>query len=87
MSFAKPLLVCSCIGTPIVNFLKDKSCAYLVTEKDENIKVESVIKTLQSINESELTQKGKNGYSYILENYSKRVVTEEYLSLINTLIV
>lgn len=87
MSCAKPLLVCSGKGTPIVNFLKDKNCAYLVTEKDENIKVESVIKILQSIKESQLMQKGKNGYSYILDNYSKRVVTEEYLSLINNLIV
>ncbi|ULT28246.1 glycosyltransferase family 4 protein [Sphingobacterium sp. E70] len=35
MACAKPLIVCSGEGTPIVNFLKDYNCAKIITEGNE----------------------------------------------------
>lgn len=85
MACAKPLLVCSGENTPIINFLKDKNCSFLVTEDDYSKKIEEISNFLKTTNVDDLTQKGMNGYSFIEANYSKSIVTSKYLEVINSL--
>ena len=49
MACERPLLVLSGEGTPIVNFLKDKGCAKLITEQDFGKKVDEMVSWLWSV--------------------------------------
>lgn len=86
MACSKPLLVCSSDNTPIINFLKDKNCAFLFTDKKIDDKVQKMAKLLRGIKYSNLEEMGKNGYSHIAENYSKDSVTMKYVSLADELL-
>lgn len=86
MACAKPLVVCSGENTPIINFLNDKDCAFLVTKKDVQFKVNSIANFIRSTPLSELDRMGKNGYVNIANNYSKEKVTGEYVNLVKSLL-
>ena len=86
MACAKPLIVCSGENTPIINFLKDKDCAFLITEKDLKSKVKTMVEILRNTFLTEFERMGKNGYINIANNYSKEKVTGEYVSLIKSLL-
>lgn len=86
MACAKPLMVCSGGKTPIVNFLKDKDCGYLITEKKLDKKVSEMIHIVKNTSKTELLQKGLNGYSHIEKDFSKNCVTNKYLELIEKLL-
>lgn len=85
MACAKPLMVCSGSRTPIVNFLKDKDCAYLITEKELDKKVSEMVHTIKNTSKTELSRKGLNGFSHIERDYSKICVTNKYFELIEKL--
>lgn len=87
MACAKPLLVCSGKQTPIVNFLEKYNCAKLITEKDYDRKVDEMVAWLKSINKSELVAMGKRGVDVINRYYSKNVVTQQYVDLVDKLLV
>lgn len=83
MACAKPLIVASGEDTPLYNFLKDKNCAELVTTNRNINFTEAVIKLA---NDKALREKlGLNGYKEILKNYSKGVVIDKYIKLIDSL--
>jgi len=86
MACAKPLVVCSGVNTPIVNFLNDKNCAFLVTDREINLKVSQIADILRNKPFSEFERMGKNGFTSISKNYSKEKVTGEYVTLIKSLI-
>lgn len=86
MACAKPLLVCSGENTPICNFLKNKNCAFLITEKNIEIKVQTMADILRNHTKEELSSKGQNGLGYIASDYSKSAVTDRYVDLINNLV-
>lgn len=86
MACERPLLIASSNDTPIVNFLMDKGCAKIVTEKDMTKKVEEMSDWLHHISKEELLQMGRNGRQIILKNYTKEIVTNMYADLINKLI-
>ncbi len=86
MACAKPLVVCSGENTPIINFLNDKDCAFLVTKKNVQFKVNSIANFIRSTPLSELERMGKNGYVNIADNYSKEKVTGEYAELVKSLL-
>jgi glycosyltransferase involved in cell wall biosynthesis len=86
MACAKPLVVCSGENTPIINFLNDKDCAFLVTKKNVQFKVNSIANFIRSTPSSELERMGKNGYVNIANNYSKEKVTGEYAELVTSLL-
>lgn len=86
MACAKPILVCSGENTPIINFLQDKDCAYIITEKDNNLKTKKLANIIRNISLSELKSKGNNGLLYIEENYSKQHVTQQYINLAEKII-
>ena len=85
MACAKPLLVCSGVGTPIVKFLQECDCAKLITTKDENQKIEEMREWLHMVSRERLAEMGKNGLSVIQGRYSKEVVTDMYVDLVNSL--
>lgn len=86
MACAKPMLVCSGKETPIINFLKDKDCAFLIEERDINKKTDQIVKLLKTITKDELNVMGKRGLSDINLNYSKEVVVDLYINLANSLL-
>lgn len=86
MACAKPLIVCSGENTPIINYLNKKDCAFLITEKDLQSKVKSMVEILMNTSLSEYERMGYNGYINIANNYSKGKVTGEYVSLIKSLL-
>lgn len=86
MACQRPLLVLSGENTPIVNFLKDKGCAKLVTEKDFEKKVDEMLKWLSNIKKEELQEMGKHGLAEIQAKYTKEKVTDMYVDLVDTLV-
>ncbi len=86
MACAKPLLICSGEKTPIVNFLKDKDCSYIISEDTVDEKVEIASRIIRSVSKDELSKKGVNGLKHITSNYSKDIVTNQYLELVNKLL-
>jgi glycosyltransferase involved in cell wall biosynthesis len=86
MACAKPLVVCSGENTPIINFLNDKDCAFLVTDRELNCKVSQIADVLRNTPLSEFERMGKNGFTSISKNYSKEKVTGEYVNLVDGLL-
>ncbi len=87
MACERPLLVLSGENTPIVNFLKDKGCAKLITEKDFNRKVDEMVKWLSNITKEELKEMGKKGLAEIQAKYTKEKVTDMYSNLVDSLVL
>lgn len=86
MACERPLLVSSGENTPIVNFLKDKGCAKLITEKDFDKKVNEMVEWLRTVTKEELSQMGKNGLTEIQTKYTKEKVTDMYVDLVDGLV-
>ena len=72
-------------NTPIVNFLKDKGCAKLITEQDFGKKVDEMVAWLQSVTREELKEMGRKGLAEIEAKYTKEKVTDMYVELVDTL--
>lgn len=85
MACERPLLVLSGENTPIVNFLKDKGCAKLITEQDLEKKVDKMVNWLSSVTRDELREMGRRGLAEIEEKYTKEKVTDMYVELVDTL--
>lgn len=86
MACERPLLVLSGENTPIVNFLKDKSCAKLITEQDFEKKVFLMKDWLKEITKEELREMGKRGLAEIQAKYTKEKVTDMYVDLVDDLL-
>ncbi len=83
MACAKPLIVVSGETTPLYIFLKDINCAELITT-NRNINFTKAI--LKLANDKVLRDNlGLNGYKEISKKYSKEVVLNKYVNLINSL--
>ena len=85
MACGRPLLVCSGKDTPIINFLQEYGCAKLITEKSLEKKVGEMADWLNSVSKSELALLGRNGVEVIERLYSKDVVTQKYVDLVEAL--
>lgn len=85
MACERPLLVLSGENTPIVNFLKDKGCAKLITEQDFETKVDEMVAWLRSVSRDELKEMGRKGLAEIEAKYTKEKVTDMYVELVDTL--
>lgn len=86
MACERPLLVLSGENTPIVNFLKDKGCAELITEKDYDKKVCLMVDWLKTVTKEKLIEMGKKGISEIRNHYTKEIVTGQYADLVDSLL-
>ena len=85
MACERPLLVLSGENTPIVNFLKEKGCAKLITEQDFGKKVEEMVVWLRSVTREELKEMGRKGLAEIEAKYTKEKVTDMYVELVDIL--
>lgn len=85
MACAKPLLVCSGTGTPIINFLQECNCAKLITEEKYEKKIDEMVEWLGTISTKQLSLLGENGMKVIEAFYSKDVVTKKYVDLVDSL--
>lgn len=86
MACERPLLVSSGENTPIVNFLKDKGCAKLITEKDFDKKVNEMVEWLRTVTKEDLSQMGNKGLAEIQAKYTKEKVTDMYVDLVDSLL-
>lgn len=88
LACGKPLLVLSGENTPITNFLQDKNSAFLITQKDPGEKIEALKKVISELllDKSVLTAMGASGYKIIEEQFSKKAVLQQYVSLADRLI-
>lgn len=86
MACERPMLIMSGENTPIINFLKGKNCAKLITVKDFDKKVNEVVDWLKSVTKEDLAQMGKNGLAEIQAKYTKEKVTDMYVDLVDNLL-
>ena len=86
MACERPMLILSGENTPIVNFLKDKGCAKLITNKDFDGKINEMVEWLQGVTKEELRSMGKRGLAEIQAKYTKEIVTDMYADLVKDLI-
>ena len=86
MACERPMLILSGENTPIVNFLKGKGCAKLITEKDFDAKVNEMVNWLRAVRKEELKEMGKKGLAEIQAKYTKEIVTGMYADLVKELI-
>ena len=86
MACERPILILSGENTPIVNFLIDKDCAILITEKEFDKKVDEMVEWLSNTNKEDLKRMGKNGLEEIKSKYTKEIVTSMYADLVKELI-
>lgn len=82
MACNRPLLVMSGEHTPIVNFLSDKHCAKLVTDRS----VDKMVDWMRQLTRAELQEMGRNGLDTIQKHYTKEIVTRQYTDLVQDLI-
>ena len=86
MACGRPLLVCSGENTPIVNFLKPIGCAKLITDHDLDRKTDEMTQWLAGMTREKLRQMGAKGEAIVKAEYSKEIVTNKYVELINSLL-
>lgn len=86
MACGRALLISSGKNTPIVNFLEPVNCAKLVCDFDLECRVDKMVKWLTSISRKELRQMGTRGQNTIYEGYTKKIVTQKYVDLIDELL-
>ena len=85
MACERPILALSGENTPIVNFLKDKGCAKLITEQEFDKQVDAMDAWLRSVSKEELAEMGREGRQTIVAHYTKERVTDMYVDLIDSL--
>ena len=86
MACARPLVVCSGKNTPIVNFLEPVGCAKLVTNHDLEEKTDEMAAWLRSMTREQLREMGAKGENLIKAQYTKEIVTAQYVKLCELLL-
>ena len=86
MSCGRPLLIGSGKNTPIVNFLEPLECARIVHEHDLEIKTAKMAEWLISVDKNTLREMGKKGENVIKKQYSKEIVTKQYVELVESIL-
>ena len=86
MACGRALLIGSGQNTPIVNFLEPVGCAKLVYSHDVEAKTDEMAQWLASVTRDELRAMGAMGEKTILEGYTKEIVTQKYVDLIDKLL-
>ena len=86
MACGRPLVVCSGENTPIVNFLNPVGCAKLVTTHDLEEKTYEMAVWLRSMTREQLREMGAKGESVIKAQYTKEIVTTQYVELCESLL-
>ncbi len=86
MACAKPILISSGKNTPIVRFLNELNCSFIADDQDYSQRVNKMVDFLKSVDKKELDTMGKKGLGVITDNYTKEIVTQQYIQLANQLL-
>lgn len=86
MACGRPLLVCSGDNTPIVNFLKPVGCAKLITNHDLEQKTDEMAEWLTGMTREKLREMGAKGEKIIKEKYTKEIVANQYVDLVDSIL-
>ena len=86
MACGRPLLVCSGENTPIVNFLNPVGCAKLITNHNLEQKTNEMAEWLKGITREKLHEMGAKGEKTIQEKYTKEIVANQYVDLVDSLL-
>ena len=86
MACGRPWVVCSGKNTPMVNFLDPVGCAKLVTTHDLEEKTDEMATWLSSMTREQLREIGSKGESVIKAQYTKEIVTAQYVELCESLL-
>ena len=86
MACGRPLMVCSGEGTPIVNFLNPVGCAKLVATRDLEKKTDEMAAWIGSMTREQLREMGAKGEELIRTQYTKEIVTAQYVELCEALL-
>ena len=86
MACGRPLLVGSGLNTPIVNFLEPVGCAKLISSHDLEKKTDEMASWLSSVTRDELREMGARGENIISQSYTKEIVTQSYVQLIDSIL-
>lgn len=86
MACARPLLVCSGENTPIVNFLEPVGCAKIITNHDLEQKTGGMAQWLSTITHEKLREMGRKGERIIQAEYTKEIVTKQYVDLVDSIL-
>ena len=86
MACAKPLLICSGNNTPIVNFTRPLQCAHIVTTPDTSARVDDMAQWLTAVSRDDLRRMGARGLQLIQTQYTKDIITHQYVELIDGLL-
>ena len=86
MACAKPLLVWSGAGTPVVKFLQNIGCAKIVTTPEIGVAVEDMAAWLAGVTTEKLRAMGAAGLQEVTAFYTKEIVTRQYVDLLNSLV-
>lgn len=85
LSCGKPILVCSGVGSPIVDFLSPIGCAKIITDRDIATRTKKAEEFLKSVKKHSLYEMGDKGVSVIQNGYSAEIVTLQYVRLLESL--
>mgnify|MGYP001791895902 CR=1 FL=1 len=88
MACKKPLLITSGLDTPLYNFLKDKDCAFLISEAEIERKCDQIVAVLNSLIENRSVMKdfGEHAFKIIQKKYAKDTVIKQYMQLSKNLL-
>lgn len=86
MACGRALLIGSGSDTPIVNFLAPIGCAKLVFSHNVEIKTMEMANWLASMRREDLRIMGSKGETVIKEEYTRGIVTKQYVKLIDELL-
>ena len=88
MACGRPLIIASGAGTPLYNFFKILDCAFFITTDDLEDRYKKFKNTIKTIlkNRDVLKKKGQNSLALIKAKYSKEIVVDQYISLVESLI-
>ena len=86
MACGRPLLVCSGQNTPIINFLNQVGCAKLVKTHDLEQKTDEMAAWLRTMTRERLRDMGAKGECVIKAQYTKEIVTAQYVELCESLL-
>jgi glycosyltransferase involved in cell wall biosynthesis len=85
MFSGKPIIACVEEDSDTANAIKQANCGWIIVPENYEA-LAKAMKTVASIPQSELQYYGKNGFSYALDNYSKKKNLQKMISIINELI-
>ena len=69
-----------------MNFLRPVGCAKLVTNHDLDSKTDEMAKWLQGITREKLREMGRSGEDVIKTGYTKEIVTQKYVKLVDSIL-